>query len=51
MEGNAEKLCKKAEKALSTGVLKWSKDYVSAAINYDQAASLYKSASQFDKVA
>ncbi len=33
-----ENYVKKAKKALNTGIFKWNKDYVTAAINYDQAA-------------
>jgi hypothetical protein len=49
MEGNADKLVEKGKKALSTGIMKWSKDYVSAAIYFDQAASIYKTNGQYDK--
>lgn len=48
MEG-AAKFEKKGDEALKTGVLKWSKDYVSAAMNYDQAAQQYRNAALFDK--
>jgi len=45
----AKKYLKEGDEALKTGVFKWSKDYASAAINYDEAAKIYKSAKQYDQ--
>ncbi len=50
MDAHADKHCEKAKKAVSTGLFKWSKDYVSAAIHYDQAAKIYFNTGQYDKV-
>lgn len=49
MERNPKKLVKKAESALKTGLLQWSKDYVSAATYYDQAAKIYKNDGNYDE--
>lgn len=38
----AQKCMKAAENALKTGLLKWSKDYDEASIQYERAAKIYK---------
>lgn len=50
MENNPKKLVKKAENALKTGILQWSKDYVSAATYYDQAVKIFKANGNYDEV-
>ena len=50
MEGNPEKLYKKGKEAVTTGFTRWSKDYVSAAIYFDQASSLFKVQGKYDDV-
>lgn len=36
------KMYKKGQEALSTGLFKWSKDYLDAALYFDKAAKAYK---------
>lgn len=50
METNPEKLVKKAQKSLKKTVLKWNRDYPSAALYYDQAAKIYKANGDYEKV-
>jgi hypothetical protein len=50
MEGDADKCFKKAKEDLETGLFKWSKDYVSAAMNFEKAASLYKTQGRYQEV-
>ena len=50
MEGNPEKIFKKGKEAITTSFTRWSKDYVSAAIYFDQAASLFKAQGNFAEV-
>ena len=47
MNKNPEKLIKKGDKALKTGLLKWSKDYVSASMYYSEAAKAFKLQKKF----
>lgn len=46
---NPAKFEEKGNEALATGFFKWSKDYVSAAINFDQAAQIYKTQANYDR--
>lgn len=39
---DAQKLEKKGDEALKTGMFKWSKDHASAAISYDEAVNIYQ---------
>lgn len=50
MEGDPDKQFKKGKEALETGIFKWSKDYTSAAMYFDKAASLYKVAARYQDV-
>lgn len=50
MEGNPDKLFKKGKEDLETGLFKWSKDYTSAAMNFDKAASLFKIQGRYTEV-
>jgi len=43
----AEKFAKEGDKSLKTGIMKWNKDYSSAAMNYDEAAKLYRLAKDY----
>jgi hypothetical protein len=47
MDKSTEELIKKGKNALKKGLFKWSKDYVSAAINFDQASSNLKNKKLF----
>jgi tetratricopeptide (TPR) repeat protein len=44
----AKKLVKEGDEALKTGVFKWNKDWASAAINYEEAAKIYRSSKDWD---
>jgi tetratricopeptide (TPR) repeat protein len=44
----AKKLVKEGDEALKTGLFKWNKDFASAAINYEEAAKLYRTAKEWD---
>ncbi len=50
MDKNPEYLVKKAKKALKKGILKWSRDYSSAAMYLDEAAKIYEIQKQYKKV-
>ena len=41
MEKSPDQLVLKAKNALKTGLFKWNKDYVKAAMYYDEAAKKY----------
>jgi len=43
----AEAAMKKGDKAMQTGLLKWSKDYASAAMHYEEAAKLFRISKDF----
>jgi hypothetical protein len=45
----ADKSFKKGKSAVSTGLLKWSADHLSASMHFEQAAKLYKETGQKDK--
>ena len=49
MNKSADELVKKAEKALKTGIFKWSKDYVKAAMCYDEAAKKYMAEKNYER--
>jgi len=50
MENNPHKLFEKGKSAITTNFFKWSKDYVSAVIYFDQSASLFKTQGKYDDV-
>lgn len=45
----AESHLKKGKQELTTGVFKWSKDYLSAVVNFDEAVKNFKLAKAWDK--
>jgi len=45
----AEKEFKKGEKAIKTGLLKWSADYLEGTMHFERAAKLFKDAGVKDK--
>ena len=49
MNKSPDELVKKAKKALSTGLFKWNKDYVKAAMCYDEAAKKYLAQKNYEK--
>lgn len=49
MNKSPDKLVKEAKKALSTGLFKWNKDYVKAAMCYDEAAKKYMMLKDYEK--
>jgi tetratricopeptide (TPR) repeat protein len=48
MSKSPDKLVKEAKKALKTGLFKWSKDYVKAAMLYDEAAKKYMALKDYE---
>ena len=49
MNKSPDKLVKEAQKALKTGFFKWNKDYVKAAMYYDEAAKKYMAQKNYEK--
>jgi hypothetical protein len=49
MNNSADQLVLKAKKALKTGLFKWNKDYVKAAMCYDEAAKKYLAAKNYKR--
>ena len=49
MGKTAEEHVKKAKKALKTHLFKWNKDYVSAAIHFDEAAKKFKAEKKYER--
>lgn len=49
MVKSADDYIKKAKNNLKTGIFKWNKDYVSAAMNYDEAAKICMANRDYEK--